>query len=155
MSAEARITELGLTLPTSFSPAGSYVPWRLTGGGLLYVSGMGPLRADGTHVAGKVGATVSLEDAYAAARLVGIQLLGAMRVALGSLDRVEQIVKVLGMVNTAPAFNQTPAVINGCSDLMIEVFGDAGRHARSAVGMAELPRDICVEIELIAEVSSP
>jgi enamine deaminase RidA (YjgF/YER057c/UK114 family) len=101
---------------------------------------------------GKVGADLTLEEAYEAARATGLAILTTLRDELGSLDRIERIVKVLGMVNCAPGFNQTPAVINGCSDLLVEVFGDAGKHARSAVGMAELPFDIPVEIELIARL---
>jgi enamine deaminase RidA (YjgF/YER057c/UK114 family) len=119
---------------------------------LLFLSGSGPIRADGSVVTGKVGDTVSLDDAVEAARLAGLQLLAIMRRELGSLDRVRQVVKTLGMVNGAPGFNRTPAVIDGCSNLMVEVFGDAGRGARSAVGLAELPFDIAVEIEMIVEI---
>ena len=123
-------------------------------GNLLFVAGHGPAPApDGTRLAGKVGRDLTLEQAYQAARLTGINLLASVQAELGDLDRVTQVVKVLGMVNCAPGFNQTPRVINGCSDLFVEVFGEAiGRHARSAVGMAELPNDIPVEIEMILEV---
>jgi enamine deaminase RidA (YjgF/YER057c/UK114 family) len=125
-------------------------------GSLLFVAGHGPApAADGTRLAGKVGRDLTLEQAYDAARLSGLNLLSSVQAEIGDLDRVKQIVKVLGMVNCAPGFNQTPRVINGCSDLFVEVFGEEiGRHARSAVGMAELPNDIPVEIEMIVEVES-
>ena len=151
MSADQRLVELGLELPEPFPPAGSYVAAVRTGS-LLYLSGAGPVRADGSFVTGKVGDTVDLEAAAEAARLTALQLLAVMQRELGSLDKVRKIVKTLGMVNCAPGFNRTPQVIDGCSNLLIDVFGDAGRGARSAVGMAELPFDICVEIELVAEV---
>jgi enamine deaminase RidA (YjgF/YER057c/UK114 family) len=121
-------------------------------GNLVFLSGAGPI-GDGEIVTGKVGSDVDLERAVHAARLVGLQLLAALRYELGSLDRVTRVVKLLGMVNCAPGFNQTPAVIDGCSNLLLEVFGDAGKHARSAVGQAELPFDISVEIEMVVEVS--
>lgn len=149
---EQRLTELGITLPEVRSPAGAYVPAVRTGN-LVFLSGAGPLGADGEMVIGKVGAEVDQDRAIHGARLVGLQLLAALRWELGSLDKVTRIVKVLGMVNCAPGFNNTPAVIDGCSKLLLDVFGDAGKHARSAVGQAELPFDISVEIELIAEVS--
>jgi enamine deaminase RidA (YjgF/YER057c/UK114 family) len=150
MSAEARLQELGIELPPPFAPVGNFVPCRISGN-TLYVSGQGPAGPDGL-VKGKVGRDLTVEEAAAAARLTGLNLLSVMRAELGSLDRVTAILKLLGMVNCAPGFNETPAVINGCSDLLVEVFGDAGRHARSAVGMAELPFDIAVEVELVAEV---
>ncbi|MGI9030439.1 MAG: RidA family protein [Ilumatobacteraceae bacterium] len=152
VSADQRLAELGLQLPQPFPPAGSYVAAVRTGA-LLYLSGAGPVRADGSIVTGKVGETVDLETAVEAARLTALQLLAVMRHELGSLDKVRRIVKTLGMVNCAPGFNRTPQVIDGCSDLLIEVFGDTGRGARSAVGMAELPFDISVEIELIVETT--
>jgi enamine deaminase RidA (YjgF/YER057c/UK114 family) len=151
MGAEERLAELGVTLPAPMAPGGNYVPVVRTGS-LVFCSGAGPIGADGSVVTGKVGADVDLEQARHAARLTGLQLLAVLRAELGSLNRVVRVVKLLGMVNCAPGFNRTPEVINGCSELLIEVFGDAGRHARSAVGMAELPRDISVEIELVAEV---
>ena len=150
MSAEARLQQLGIELPDMMPPAGSFVPAKRTGD-LIYVSGQGPWHSGGL-VKGKVGRDVSLAEARDAARLTGLNLLAVLRAELGSLDHVSSIVKLLGMVNCAPGFNDTPGVINGCSDLLMEVFGEAGRHARSAVGMAELPFDIAVEIELIAEV---
>ena len=135
------------------TPAGSYVPAKRSGD-LVFVSGQGPWSGAGL-VKGKVGRDLSLEQAREAARLTGLNVLAVLRAELGSLDAVASIVKVFGMVNCAPGFNDTPSVINGCSDLLIDVFGEAGRHARSAVGMAELPYDIAVEIELVAEVVRP
>jgi enamine deaminase RidA (YjgF/YER057c/UK114 family) len=152
MSVDRRLIELGLELPEPFPAAGSYVA-AVRSGALLFVSGTGPVRADGSVVTGKVGDTVDLDAAVEAARLTALQLLAAMRRELGTLDRVRRIVKTLGMVNCAPGFNRTPQVIDGCSNLLIDVFGEAGRGARSAVGMAELPFDIAVEIELVAEVT--
>lgn len=147
MSAEQQLKSLGLELPPMPTPAGNYVHAVQTGN-LLFLSGKGPI---GTPL-GKVGAEVSVEDAYEHARTTGLTLLTVMRDTLGSLDRVKRVVKVLGMVNGAPDFGQQPAVINGCSDLFIEVFGEAGRHARSAVGMGSLPNGMTVEIECIIEV---
>ena len=152
MTADERLTELGIELPTRSAPAGAYVPAVRTGD-LVFLSGAGPTRADGSNVTGKVGSDLDIDAAKAAARLVGLQLLASLRDELGSLDRVVRVVKVLGMVNCAPGFNRTPAVIDGCSELFIEVFGEAGRGARSAVGMAELPFDIAVEIEGVFEVA--
>jgi enamine deaminase RidA (YjgF/YER057c/UK114 family) len=149
---EDRLHELGIELTEVFPPAGKYVGAVRTGS-LVFVSGAGPIRPDGTFVTGKVGRDVDLDAAREAARLTGLQLLAVLRAELGSLDRVARVVKTLGMVNCAPGFNRTPAVIDGCSELLIEVFGDAGRGARSAVGMAELPFDIAVEIELVVEVT--
>ncbi len=147
-----RLEELGLTLPAGAPPVGNYVGAVRTGS-LLFVSGHGPVGPDGVWLRGKVGRDLDVPAARDAARLVGLNLLATIRQELGSLDHVVRIVKVLGMVNCAPGFTQTPAVIDGCSDLLVEVFGEsAGRHAGSAVGMAELPFDIPVEIELVAEV---
>ena len=152
MKIEARLEELGIVLPPVGPPAGNYVHAQRTGN-LLYLSGKGPRNADGSAPTGKVGAEVSVEDAYQHARTVGLTLIAVLKETLGDLDRVTQIVKVLGMVNAAPDFGQQPKVINGCSDLFVEVFGDAGRHARSAVGMGSLPSGITVEIEVIVEVA--
>jgi enamine deaminase RidA (YjgF/YER057c/UK114 family) len=152
MSAEGRIKELGITLPDPAKPGGNYVP-GVRVGNLLFLSGHGPSRVDGKPSArGKVGRDLSAEDGYKVAREVGVNLLGTARSMLGSLDKVKRIVKVLGMVNSAEGFGEQPKVINGFSDLMVEIFGDQGRHARSAVGMAELPSGIPVEIEMILEV---
>ena len=152
MGAETRIKDLGISLPQPAKPVGNYIP-GVRVGNLLYLSGHGPVRVDGQPTArGKVGRDLSTEEAYKIAREVGINLLGSARVILGSLDKVKRIVKVLGMVNSADGFGEQPKVINGFSDLMVEVFGENGRHARSAVGMAELPMGIPVEIEMILEV---
>ena len=149
---ERRIEELGITLPESPQPIANYVPTVQTGN-LLFVAGLGPAaRADGTTPSGKVGRDLSLEEGYEAARLVGINLLARLKSSLGDLDRVERIVKLLSMVNCTPDFTQQPQVANGCSDLLVEVFGEKGRHARSAVGMASLPNDIPVEIEMVVEI---
>jgi enamine deaminase RidA (YjgF/YER057c/UK114 family) len=152
VSVDDRLAELELELPEPFPPAGNYVAAVRTGS-LLYLSGAGPARPDGSFVRGKVGDTIDLNTAVEAARLTGLQLLAVMRRELGTLDRVQRVVKTLGMVNCAPGFNRTPQVIDGCSNLLVEVFGESGRGARSAVGMAELPFDIAVEIELVVEVA--
>ena len=137
-------------LPRVFPPAGNYVGC-VVDGTTISVGGHGP--TDGsTVVTGKVGTDLTLAEATRAARLTGLSILATLEAELGNLDRIERIVKVFGMVNCAPGFNQTPAVIDGCSDLLVEVFGEAGRHTRSAVGLAELPFDIAVEIELIAKL---
>jgi enamine deaminase RidA (YjgF/YER057c/UK114 family) len=152
MSAEARIKELGLTLPQPPKPGGNYVP-GVRVGNLLFLSGHGPSRVDGVPAArGKLGRDLSVEEGYKVAREVGVNLLGTARSLLGSLDKVKRVVKVLGMVSSAEGFGDQPKVINGFSDLMVEVFGENGRHARSAVGMAELPSGIPIEIEMILEV---
>lgn len=151
MGAEARIKELGITLPPPVKPMGNYIPGVIVGN-LLFLSGHGPIRKDGQLQAGKVGRDLSTEEAYKVAREVGINLLGSARTLLGSLDRVKRVVKVLGMVNSAEGFGDQPKVINGFSDLMVEIFGENGRHARSAVGMAGLPASIPVEIEMILEI---
>ena len=152
MSAEAKVKELGITLPPPPTPMGNYVP-GVRVGNLLFLSGHGPIRTEGKPMPrGKLGRDLSTDDGYKAAREVGINLLGSTRALLGSLDRVKRIVKVLGMVNSADGFGDQPKVMNGFSDLMVSVFGENGRHARSAVGMAELPSGIPVEIEMILEV---
>ncbi len=151
MSIKNRLAELGISLPAVPEPMGNYVHAVRTGN-LLFLSGKGPKKAEGGVSTGKVGADVTLEQGYQDARSVGITLLAVMENELGSLDGVKQVVKVLGMVNSAPDFTDHPKVINGCSDLFVEVFGDKGRHARSAVGMAALPSNITVEIEVIVEV---
>jgi enamine deaminase RidA (YjgF/YER057c/UK114 family) len=145
-----RLQALGIELPPVFPPAGNYLGC-VVDHGLVYVGGHGPV-AGADIVRGKVGTNLTLEDARHAARMTGLSILATLNAELGSLDRIERFIKVFGMVNVAPGFNQTPAVIDGCSDLLVEVFGDAGRHTRSAVGLAELPFDIAVEIELIARV---
>lgn len=148
-----RLMELGIKLPQVPQPVGNFQPCSQHGG-LLFLSGQGPLRADGTLSTGKVGVEVSTQGAYEDARRAGLVLIAAMEQYLGDLDRVERIVKILGMVNAAPDFTEHPTVINGCSDLIMQVFGDAGRHARSAVGFGSLPGNITVEIEAIVAVKS-
>jgi len=151
MSIESRLAELGITLATPRPPQANYVS-AVTTGNHVYLSGTGPYRPDGTIMTGKVGDTATLEDGQAAARLTMLALLANLRAEIGSLDRVKRIVKLLGMVNCTPDFQQQPEVINGASDLLVEIFGERGRHARSAVGMAALPRNITVEIEMIVEI---
>ncbi|MCZ2811614.1 RidA family protein [Modestobacter sp. VKM Ac-2979] len=154
MDVDARLRDLGLELPTPMGPGGNYLP-AMAAGDLVFLSGMGPVRPDGTLVTGKVGdGGLDLETAREAARLTGLQLLAALRAELGDLGRVRQVVKLFGMVNCRPGFNRTPAVIDGCSDLLVDVLGDAGRGARSAVGMAELPFDIAVEIEAVVRITA-
>jgi enamine deaminase RidA (YjgF/YER057c/UK114 family) len=152
MGAEARLAELGIELPPGGKPVANY-RMAVRSGNLLFVAGHGPAQRDGVKVRGKVGADLDLAEAREAARLVGVNLLATVRQELGSLDAVRRIVKLLGMVNCAPGFDQTPEVIDGCSDFLVDVFGpEAGNHARSAVGMAELPYGLAVEIEMIVEV---
>lgn len=151
MQTEQRLKELGIELPKPSSPVATYVNAVRTGN-LLFLSGKGPVRPEGGQATGKVGGGVTTEEAYGHARLAAIQLVAVMKDELGDLDRVKRIVKVLGMVNGVPEFDQQPKVINGCSDLFGEVFGERGRHARSAVGMGSLPGGITVEIECIVEV---
>ena len=153
MSAEARVAELGLDLPEAPAPGGNYTP-MVQVGDICYVSGHGPLKPDGEMLKGRVGSEASEEDGYAAARQVGLAMLSTLRANLGSLDRVVRVVKVLGMVNAAPDFETHPKVMNGFSDLMVEVFGDPGRAARSAIGMGSLPGNISVEVEAIVQVSA-
>jgi enamine deaminase RidA (YjgF/YER057c/UK114 family) len=131
-------------------PAGNYVGCVVVGD-MVHVGGHGPINGS-SIIRGKVGSDLTLEEAKLAARATGLSILATLQAELGDLDRIERFVKVFGMVNVAPGFNQTPAVIDGCSDLLVEVFGEAGRHTRSAVGLAELPFDIAVEIELIARL---
>lgn len=152
MRIEQRLKELGIDLPKATAPAANYVNAVLTGN-LLFLAGKGPYQPDGTLHTGIVGKEVSVEEAYQHARLTGLHLISTMQAELGDLDRVVRIVKVLGMVNAVPGFGQQPEIINGCSDLFVEVFGDKGRHARSAVGMGSLPRNITVEIEAVVEVN--
>lgn len=154
MSADARFQELGLELPPAPKPAGVYKP-IVVSGNMAYVSGHGPLRPDGSMYTGRVGDDVDRAAGYEAARQTGLAILATLKSHFGTLDRVKRVVKTLGMVNSAPDFGEQPAVINGFSDLMREVFGeDAGVGARSAVGMAALPMNISVEIEVIFEVDA-
>ncbi len=149
-SAEERLKEKNITLPSPARAVGNYVG-AVRAGNLLFVSGHGPITLRGPM--GKVGKDLTLEQGYQVAREVGLNLLATTRASLGSLDKVKRVVKVLGMVNSAPGFTDQPKVINGASDLFVEIFGEAiGKHARSAVGMAELPFGIPVEIEMVLEV---
>jgi enamine deaminase RidA (YjgF/YER057c/UK114 family) len=150
-SAEARIRQLGIELPKVAAPVANYVPaTRL--GNLVFLAGTGPRNPDGSRPQGKVGRDVTLDEARQHARNVGLQLLAALREEIGSLDKVVRFGRVFGMVNAAPDFVDHPKVINGCSDLFVEVFGDRGRHARCAVGMGSLPFNMTVEIEAVVEV---
>lgn len=149
---DEKLKELGIELPEVFPPAGNYVGCKRVGN-LLYVGGHGPTGGPDGIITGKVGTdAVPLERGREAARVTALACLATVNAELGSLDRVRQVVKVFGMVNCAPGFNRTPQVLDGCSDLLVEIFGEAGRHTRSAVGMAELPFDISVEIEMVLEV---
>lgn len=152
MSAEEKLKSLGLELPPPPKPAGVYQPVVIVGN-MAYVSGHGPLRADGAMITGRVGADLDQQAGYQAARQTGLAILSSLRSALGNLDRVRRVVKTLGMVNAAPDFQQHPAVINGFSELFAEVFGkEHGVGARSAVGMGSLPGNIAVEVEVIVEL---
>lgn len=151
MTHEARLASLGITLPATPPPVANYVNAVRTGA-LVFLSGKGPLEEEGRRPTGRVGVEFTIEEGYRFARSTGLALLSALRTELGSLDRVRRIVKVLGMVAAPPEFGDHPRVINGCSDLMVEVFGEAGRHARSAVGVSSLPFVTPVEIEMIVEV---
>ena len=152
MKIEARLKELGIELPVPTTPMGSYVNAVRTGN-LLYMAGKGPGLPGKPLPVGKVGRDFSIEQAKGFARDTGLSILAAIKAELGDLDRVVRIVKVLGMVNATSEYGSQPEVINGCSDLFVEVFGDRGRHARSAVGMGSLPRGIPVEIEVIVEIT--
>ena len=151
MKAEAKIEELGLQLPTPATPVANYVSAVRTGN-LVFLSGHGPVREDGSQITGKLGSDLSVEEGYEAAKRVAIGLLGSLKGLIGDLDNVTRIIKLLGMVNCDSTFKDQPQVINGASDFLVEVFGDKGKHARSAVGMNSLPFDIAVEIEMIVEV---
>lgn len=148
---ESELERLGIELPKGAIPVANYV--RSVGtGNLLFLSGNGPKKSDGTYITGRVGQNLTTEQGYEAARLTGINQIATLKAELGDLKRVKRIVKVLGMVNATPEFKDHPKVINGFSDLMVEVFGERGKHARSAVGMGSLPMGIAVEIEVIVEI---
>ena len=151
MGAEAKLKQLGITLPPQVTPVANYIPFVRVGT-LLFLAGHVPIRDGKPLSRGKLGRELSVEDGYKMAREVGLNALATVRTALGSLDKVKRVVKVLGMVASAEGFTDHPKVVNGFSDLMVAVFGEAGRHARSAVGMAELPLGVPVEIEMILEV---
>ncbi|MGM0505706.1 MAG: RidA family protein [Bacteroidota bacterium] len=151
VDADAKIEELDITLRSIGSSPNTFVS-AVQVGDMLYLSGRGPVMPDGGYMTGKLGSDLSVDEGYEAARLTGIDLLAAIKSELGSLNRVERIVKVLGVVNAEPEFERHPEVINGFSDLMVEVFGERGQHARSALGMGSLPFGIPVEIEMIVQV---
>jgi enamine deaminase RidA (YjgF/YER057c/UK114 family) len=148
MTSTEKFAALGLELPPPPGPIGNYVPFRI-GGNLLFLSGVGPRDTSGKVTTGKVGRDLTIEQGYAAARLCGLNLLTNIVAAVGSLDRVDTVLKVLGMVNATPEFERHPKVMDGCTDLFVAVFGDNGRPARSAVGMGSLPGNISVEVEAI------
>jgi enamine deaminase RidA (YjgF/YER057c/UK114 family) len=149
---DKRLAELGIVLPTPAKPIANYVPWVRTGN-LVYISGQGAMKDGKLEYTGRVGDTLSIDDAIASARLTAINIIAHVRDACGGdLDRVKRVVKLLGLVNCTPAFGDHPIVINGASDLMVEVFGDKGRHARSAVGAPSLPFGLSVEVEAIVEI---
>ncbi|HMP91369.1 MAG TPA: RidA family protein [Phnomibacter sp.] len=150
---EQRLQQLGHSLPPVSTPIANYVKWVRTGN-LLFTAGHGPTRANGQLIAGRLGAQMSVEQGYEAAQVTGLQLLATLKAALGSLDKVKRIVKVLGLVQCTPEFTEQPKVMNGFSDLMVAVFGpEAGKHARSAVGTNALPNGMAVEIEMVVEIA--
>jgi len=148
---DKKLKELGIELMAPSKPIANYVK-AVRVGNLLYLSGHGPSRPDGTTITGKVGSDMTIEQGYEAAKQTGVSILSTLKAELGDLNKVKRIVKVLGMVNCTPTFGDQPKVINGFSDLMVAVFGDRGKHARSAVGMNALPNNMAVEIEIIVEV---
>ena len=148
---EAKLKELGIDLPSPAAPVANFVN-AVKVDNLLFLSGNGPLKSDGKFITGKLGENLTIEQGYEAARLTGINQIAILKYAIGDLSKVKRIVKVLGMVNASSDFNDHPKVINGYSDLMVEVFGDRGKHARAAVGMVSLPFNIAVEIEMIVEI---
>lgn len=150
MSAEQKVVELGLELAAP-APRGSYIPAKIAGG-LLFLAGHGPVLPDGAVVAGVVGADLDVEQARAAARLTGLHLLGSARSVLGSLDAVTGVVNLLGLVRATEDFAAHPSIIDGCSDLLLEVFGEQGRHARAAIGVSSLPFGMCVEVTAVFSV---
>lgn len=152
MSAEKMLSDLGITLPTPPQPIANYVRAVLVGN-FLFVSGHGPYNDGKIKMAGKIGKELTVEEGYQVARNVGLNCLATVKAEMGSLDKVKRVVKLLGMVNCTEDFKDQPKVVNGCSDLLVEVFGEIGKHARSAVGMQALPNGIPVEIEMILEVA--
>ena len=152
MTAEARLAELGITLPTPAAPAANYVPFVRTGN-LLFVSGQIPVGPEGLRFVAKVGADADLDTGRAAARLCAVNLIAQVKAAIGDLEKLVRVVKLTGFVNSTLEFTDHPKVVNGASDLMVEVFGDRGRHSRSAMGVAGLPFGVAVEVEGIFEVA--
>jgi len=151
MQIESRLKDLGIELPPAVTPVANYVP-AVRSGNLVFLSGHGPFDETGTLITGKIGVDLTAEQGYQAARRIAIGLLGSLKALIGDLDKVSRIVKLLGLVNCTPDFGDQPKVINGASDLLVEVFGKKGKHARSAVGTNALPMNIAVEIEMIVEV---
>ena len=149
---EDKLNAMGLTVPEPPPPGGNYIPARRTGN-VVFLSGVTPSRPDGTAFKGKLGRDLTVEEGYAAAQNCALKLLANLKKEIGDLDNVTKVIKLLGMVNSDPDFTQPPAVVNGCSDLLVNVLGDKGRHARSAVGLATLPGGVAVEIEMIVEVA--
>ncbi|TMI64464.1 MAG: RidA family protein [Bacteroidetes bacterium] len=149
--AEAKLKEKGIVLTTPGKPVANYVN-AVRVGNLLFLAGKGPTKTDGSNITGKVGKDLTIEQGYEAAKLAAINHLAVLKAELGDLNKVKRIVKVLGMVNCTEDFKDQPKVINGYSDLMVEIFGDKGKHARSAVGMGSLPMNIAVEVEVIVEI---
>jgi enamine deaminase RidA (YjgF/YER057c/UK114 family) len=154
VDAEANLDALGIELPVPMPPPGINFELAVQTGNLLFLSGGGPQNLDGSFVTGKLGQDLTVEEGYEAARLTAINQLGVLKATLGDLNRAKRIIKMFGMVNATADFTEHPAVINGASDLLVDVFGDCGRHARSAVGMGSLPFGIPVEIEMIVEIDS-
>ena len=148
---ESKLKELGIELSNPSSPVANYVN-SVRSGNLLFISGKGPLKNDGNYIKGKLGYDLTIEQGYEAARITAINLISTVKASVGDLKKVKRVLKVTGMVNAAPNFTDHPKVVNGCSDLIVEVFGDRGKHARSAVGMVSLPSNIAVEIEVVVEV---
>ncbi|MGC6388891.1 RidA family protein [Ewingella sp. S1.OA.A_B6] len=148
MTPEEKISSLNLILPPAPTPAGSYVPARVLGN-LLYLSGQGPRHNDGTFMTGRLGSDIAMDEGYQAARNAALQLLAAARDAVGDLSRIESVVRVFGMTNATPEFSDHAGVINGCSDLLAEVFGEAGYHTRSVAGMSSLPFGMIVQVEAV------
>jgi len=146
-----KLKQLKINLPEMTPPLANYVHVTQADN-LLFLAGKGPKKNDGNYIKGKLGTDLTVEQGYEAARVVGINQLAVLKTHLGDLNKVKRVLKVTGMVNASPDFENHPEVINGFSDLMVEVFGDKGKHARAAVGMASLPRNICVEIEMIVEI---
>jgi enamine deaminase RidA (YjgF/YER057c/UK114 family) len=152
-SIEAKLSEMGYAIPKLTPPVGTYVGAVRTGS-LVFVSGHGPFRDGAWHFIGKLGRDMDVETAQEAARLIALNLLASLKAEIGSLDRVTRIVRLFGMVNSAPDFAEQPRVIDGASDLLVELFGDRGRHSRSAIGMGALPFGISVEIEMVVEIDT-
>ena len=151
MEIESRLKEIGIELPSPVKPMANYVTTVQTGN-LVFTSGHGPVSVNGELETGQLGADMTIEEGYQSARLVGLGLISTLKDALRNLDRIKRIVKVVGFVNSTPDFLDHPKVINGVSDLFVEVFGDKGKHARSAVGMVQLPGGIPVEVEVVVEI---